>query len=314
MRPAGDQPSPRSEVAKKILRACGLDVVHLRPLPSGAQSSVWEARTRQRRFVLRISSPRPGEETRYEAEFAIRKALFAAGHRVSRPIMTNLDLDTGLEIDWCLDEFVDGRSPGTRQLPQQICGDIGEVLAALHSLPVEGHGFLQNRRDRLVGENRCLRDGLLSRLERPWPFTGEPIENHPIANEAPDLVEKLKDLKPSLLALLDLERHTAAIHTDLHNGQLPVSKGRLAALLDFGDAVAGPPAWDIGSFAYYHDWSQAGCVLDAYTADPARRAELLEAGRMFAIVIALHHAGRSGLLGEPHCMSGAIRYLRGSIA
>jgi hypothetical protein len=49
--------------------------------------------------------------------------------------------------------------------------------------------------------------------------------------------------------------------------------------------------------------------LIGYAADPEARAAILEEARLFAIVIALHHAARSVVLNRPHRMAAAVRYL-----
>lgn len=297
-------------MAWRILSACGISYQQIRYITAGATSEAWAITSSDGHLVLRIAAPRAGERSRYEAEFGIRQRLRALGGEVARPVATNRDVDAGVAVDWCLDEFVEGAA-AEGQLPHRACHDLGQTLAALHSLPAGGHGLLANRRDRLVGESATARDGILARLERPWPFTGASLEDHPIASEAHDLIELLEALRPALLALLDGDG--SVNHTDLHGGQLQVSDGRLAAILDFGDAVVAPPAWDIGSFGYFFGWDQAKLLLDGYTDDPARRVELLERGRLFAVVIALHHAGRSIRLGQPERMSGAVRYLQANL-
>jgi aminoglycoside phosphotransferase (APT) family kinase protein len=312
MQPAGSHASSSPESARTILAACGIAIEGLQPLAAGAQSTVWDVRARQGRFVLRVAAPRHGERVRYEAEYAIRKRLHALGGRVARPIATNRDVDAGVTVDWCLDEFAGSERP-TGQLPRQACQDLGQTLALLHSLPVDGYGLLENRRDRLVGRHRDVRDGILSRLEQPWPFSGQPIERHPIATEAPDLLDAIEAMHSQLLGLLSLDRGLSVNHADLHAGQLPLSNGRLAAVLDFGDAVAGPPSWDIGSFGYFFGWNRTVRMLEGYSEYRSTRALLIDQGRMFAIVIALHHAGRSAPLIQPQRMSGALRYLRAAL-
>ena len=310
MAPAAAGPSP--DAPGRILRAFGVAYQSIDFIGAGATSEAWAITTGCGRLVLRIAAPRAGERACYEAEFGLRQRVLAQGGRVARPIATNLDVDARVAVEWCLDEFVEGAVAGG-ELPLTACHDLGETLAVLHGLPAEGHGQLQNRRDELVGKSASPVEGVLARLERPWPFTGAPLTDHPIAAEAPYLLSRLETLKPELLALLGDDRGRAVNHTDLHGGQLPVSDGRLAAILDFGDAVVAPPAWDIGSFGYFNGWDLTKRVLEGYTPDSSRRAELLEQGRLFAIVIALHHAMRSVSLNQPERMAGAIRYLNSNL-
>ena len=309
MQPAGRPPSP--ETARQIVAACGIDPLAIHYLASGAESLVWEIRTASERFTLRIASPRPGESSSYESEFAIRRRLFDLGGRVPEPIRTNRDVETGLSLDWSLDRFVDGE-PGL-SLPLQACRDLGTLLAKLHSLPVEGFGLLENRRDMLIGSRPDLRAGILSRLAHPWPFTGDSLEDHAIAPAAPDLVPTLRNLEPEILRVAEQPTAIAVLHSDLHAGQLLLSEGRLMALIDFGDAVAGPPGWDIASFAYFHGWELTEHLLGGYTSDTGWRRALKEEARLFTVVIALHHAGRAQPLNQPQRMEGAIHYLMANL-
>lgn len=96
----------------------------------------------------------------------------------------------------------------------------------------------------------------------------------------------------------------------MHGGQLLIAGGRLAALLDFGDAAIGPPAWDIASFAYFHGWRLAQAVLTGYTRGEELRRGLYEEARTFAVLLALHHASRSVTLQQPQRMDSAISFLR----
>ncbi|MEZ4523546.1 MAG: aminoglycoside phosphotransferase family protein [Thermomicrobiales bacterium] len=256
MHPAGSEPS--DETAGRIIAACGIAACRIDFLASGVQSLVWVVETREQRYALRIASPASPEPPSYESEFGIRQCLADLGGRVSRPVRTNRDVESEFPFDWSLDEFVDGSPDPAGQLTAAACRDLGRTLALLHRLPVEGYGPLENRRDRIVGQSMSFRDGIRSRLERPWPFSGESLDFHPIASVAPDLLGKIRPLEPEMLALEGRPSRMSVIHSDLHAGQLALSNGRLAALLDFGDALIGPPAWDIGSFAYFHGWEMSG--------------------------------------------------------
>ena len=292
-----------------IMDACGFPDSEIRFLATGATSEVWAVHAAGQHFALRIAIPNPWEPCYYEAEFAVRELLHRVDGRVARPISTNRDVDAGVDVEWCLDEFIDGASGRGRELPEAACRDLGELLARLHRLPVEGFGLLQNRRDKLAGSADNARAGVLQRLAEPWPIAGKPLEQHPLAAERPDLVPLLAPLEPGLLALVADDRPAAVAHSDLHDGQILLVGDRLRALLDFGDAVAGPVCWDLASFGYFHGWDRTLWVLEAYTRDPVERERLLHEARLFAVVLALHHASRSVTLGQPQRMQGAVRYV-----
>jgi Ser/Thr protein kinase RdoA (MazF antagonist) len=298
-----------ADEARQIAASCGISASSIRLLSTGAQSEVWLVEAGSQRHTLRIDVSRVGETSSYESEFAIRGLLADLGGQVARPLFTNRDVAAFVDRAWSVDEYVEGRPAGREEITPAICRELGELLARLHNLPVEGFGLLQNHRDRLVGSVTSPKDGFLSRLDRPWPFTGQPIQQHPIAAAAPDLVERLESLEPELLELARPDQTSVPLHTDLHHGQILLYDGRLAALLDFGDATAGPPAWDVASFAYFHGWNAANLMLEGYTEDQRYRDALIADGRRFAVVLALHHAGRAGPLNQPQRMDGAVRYL-----
>ncbi len=307
MYPAGGELS--FEPVEKILAACGIVPSKIRHIGTGAQSQVWLVESATKRYTLRIGVARTGETNSYESEFAIRQQLVDIGGQVAKPLFTNRDIEASTSVAWSLDEYVVGQPERLDRLTPAMCREVGELLAKLHNLPVEGFGLLQNRRDQLVGRQFSLRNGICDRLDRPWPFTGAAIEEHPVAVERPDLVQKLRDIEPLLDALAENESGASVLHSDLHRGQLIFHERRLAALLDFGDATAGPRAWDIASFAYFHGWRLTGHLIEGYETTSSVTASMLNDARLFAFLLALHHAGRAGPLGQPQRMDGALRYL-----
>lgn len=297
------------ELVEQITAACGITASSIEHLATGAQSQVWLVTVGVARYTLRIGVARPGERNTYEAEHGIRRRLVELGGRVARPIYTNRDKRLDTAVKWSLDEYVEGAPIPAGELAREACREIGELLAKLHSIPVRGFGLLRNQRGELTGSRPNPREGILSRLHEPWPFTGVPLESHPIIAERPDFLPRLHTAEPTILELVDSLPQPVVLHTDLHPGQFLFKGGRLAALVDFGDATAGPPAWDVASFAYFFGWQRAGWMLEGYTDDRARRDQLRAEARLFALVIALHHAGRAGVLGQRRRMDGAIRYL-----
>ena len=298
------------QLVAAIASACGIADPTITPLASGAQSDVWKIESRDERFALRIGQPRAGESNAYELDYGIRRRLVDLDAPVAAPVCTNRDVDAGVAAEWSLDSFVEGDSGTPGVLSRQVCRDLGATLAKLHRLPASGYGRMDNDRDRLNGDRLTPGEGLSSRLYRPWPFSGDQLADHPVANKIPELLTKLSDLEPELVAVVDPGGAPSVIHSDLHQGQFMHSRGRLTALLDFGEATAGPPAWDIGSFAYFHGWKRTQSLLEGYAEDEAERSNLEAAGRRFAVLIALHHAGRSVPLKQPERMAGAVRYLR----
>jgi aminoglycoside phosphotransferase (APT) family kinase protein len=87
-------------------------------------------------------------------------------------------------------------------------------------------------------------------------------------------------------------------HGDLKAAHILVDAGRLAGVIDWGDAVVGDPLWDIARFAHRADGGAVSLLLEGY--DPARamvdelawRVPLYGALWMLVDAIVAHRLGR----------------------
>jgi aminoglycoside phosphotransferase (APT) family kinase protein len=116
----------------------------------------------------------------------------------------------------------------------------------------------------------------------------------------------LAALEPELWRLAELP--SALCHTDLHGGQLRWQGGRLAALLDFGDAAIGPPAWDIASVAWFHGWSAAEEIAQGV----GLRCDHPVA--LFGLLLAFHRANRAAEQGSPQRSAEAAAFARSCLS
>jgi aminoglycoside phosphotransferase (APT) family kinase protein len=87
-------------------------------------------------------------------------------------------------------------------------------------------------------------------------------------------------------------------HGDLKAANILVDAGRLAGVIDWGDAVVGDPLWDIARFAHRADGGAVALLLAGY--DPERalvdelawRVPLYGALWMLVDAIVAHRLGR----------------------
>jgi aminoglycoside phosphotransferase (APT) family kinase protein len=306
-----------STAVEAIIAHLGMEVTALDFLVQGATSRVWRAETPDGPVVIRLGDPLPGKTAGFGADAGARRRILQAGGRVAEPLAVGrlngarAEDDTG--IAWCIDRYVAGETSERGEIPERVCRDLGELLYRMHELPVVGYGLLQDRQDELVGRASDPASGLLTRLQDPWPLGQTALDEHPIAGVAPDLLEPLMRLRDRLNVAVTAGQ-PCLNHTDLHERQILIADGRLACLLDFGDATIGPPAWDVASFAYFHGWRPAGVLLEGYTGDTELRRRMLASARDFAVLIALHHASRSVTLRRRQRMQSATAFLRSLLA
>ena len=244
-------------------------------------------------LALRISDPHPEKAAPLHIDALIRAELLRAG------IPTPQTRELGHLPDgraYSLETLIRGDDSAPSALGWQ---ELGQALAVLHALPHQGYGLLQNRDDRVVGRCAGAEQGFQSRLEHAWPFDGRPLSAKALVWLAPELTDPLTRLEEELRALAKLP--TAVCHTDLHRAQCIWRGGRLAALLDFGDASIGPAAWDWASLAYFHGWAVAGQV----SGQPLGRQVPL-----FGLLLAFHRASRAVVLNRPERGQEAVAFAR----
>ncbi len=77
-------------------------------------------------------------------------------------------------------------------------------------------------------------------------------------------------------------------HTDLNGAHVLVDDdGRLASVIDFGDAAIVPPAFDIASFAFFFGWDRVDSLLDGYTTNGVFKDIRRTEAHQLAVVLAL---------------------------
>jgi Ser/Thr protein kinase RdoA (MazF antagonist) len=300
-------------LARSIATRAGISAEMPRLISTGATSQAWLIGGASARCVLRIFHSGRREPPSYELEVGVRRQLRKETRLVPEPVATNVDFpwpdgEAG-RPDWIIDEFVAGTFAERGKIPDAACRDAGSVLALLHGLDCTGFGRPVNDRSVIRGTAADPSSGAQTRFQDPWPFCEIPLSAHPVAAVAPALLTSLEAMGDRALVCASRPGN-AVCHTDLHSEQLVLSGGRLAALIDFGDAMIGAPAWDIGSFLYFHGEQQAKELLAGYTGDGSLAERLLVEAKDFACVIALHHISRSFTLNRPQRREFAVARLK----
>ncbi|WP_146202775.1 phosphotransferase [Deinococcus irradiatisoli] len=249
-------------------------------LAAGATCRVYRVGQR----VLRMG------EGRFRVDAELRRALERLGVPVARPLAQG--------EGWSLDTLLSG-APVT-QLSRAQARQVGTAVAALHRLPVTGYGLLRDQTGPFVGAADTLEAGMRTRLTSAWPFDTE-LGAQPLLRFAPELRALVGPLAGPLRALSAVP--PVINHSDLHGEQLLFTGEEFSGLLDFGDAVAGPPGWDAASFAYFWGWKQLPAFLEGY-GEP----QLLAQARLLAVPLAFHRAARAA--NDPIKLKRAAHYLR----
>ena len=255
-------------------------------LASGRSSTAFIAEVDADRWVVRVPIEGSGRPVSYFAEAAIGRLLVSGGHPVAE--WSVLDVDgircsvarrlSGTPVDY------DGA--WSAEFAQQFA----RLLHTLHDAPADGFGPLLDDSERLHGISPDRIEGIVDRWRHApmWPFDGSTLDEHPLAEQAPDLVAKIVELSDRIF---DAEHGAIGVtHSDLHREHVLVDgDGTLAAVLDFGDAFIGAVAWDFALIAWYYGQRNAQLVADHYPGGN----DALERGLVLAVAVGVYKLAKN---------------------
>lgn len=214
-------------------------------LAQGMSSCAWIGHIRGDEWVVRTPTPddiRPDPD--YGRERRLNEALRAVGVPATRIETVAID---GVECS--LAPRISGRPVRPGGWNDEFVRDVAAALAAAHSI---------------TGADHDLPDALERfHLARIWPLDESSLDDHPVVSRLPDATDWIRSLEDPIRSAAAAP--SGIVHTDLHwDHLLQDDRGRLAGLLDFGDAFRGPPGWDLACLRYYHGEEVGRRVADAH--------------------------------------------------
>ena len=268
-------------------------------LASGSNATAWKLATNSGVYVLRrVTNER---ELCWAIDRRTREFVLGRGGRVAEPVIAFGTAESDGSVSrWSLDEWVSGIHPKRGEIPPRASRQLGETLAVLHELPVQGYGrsgrFVGGR---VAGQAAQPLQGVAQRFENVMPEIWPAGFRHPMQSalpaEWPEILARLSEVSRQVGL-----GWRVMCHSDLHERQLICDDNDLAALIDFGDASILDPHWDLGSALYFHEVSSIIPLINSYRANAASLVCYPELVKCFAIAIAMHHASRSRLRGKEH--------------
>jgi len=239
-------------IAESILRQdfrSDEPVKTLVPLKGGEWSAAYKFCADNRYYVIRLSHT---PENFYRDSFAARISL------PELPVPQIIKIDRYQEQFYAISPFFDGEpfeKLSTSELAQTIPCFL-RMMTALQSINLdltEGYGTITPEGQ---GAFRSWRDALLDvyndrheNLTHGWKKI---LASDPAAEcKYNRFFEQLTELVPFCPELKHL------IHSDLLYQNLLVSDNRISAVLDWGCAMIGDPAYDIAIFSFFEPWFPA---------------------------------------------------------
>ena len=262
---------PDSTVLRAVA-ALGIEGADLAPLGGGFASEAWRVGRDDPWLALRIANDRSTPDAGYQAEHALMDRLANAGARVPRPIRGSWQIEHWDGPPFSCATGLDGTplavEDGVRAAPI-----LAAFLRLLHGQSLDGYGPLEVHDGRLQGAASTMVAGLMAWARRPlWPLGDARLDTHPALAERRDLRVRLDARAPAVRLALT-EARGVPLHSDLHDENILDAGGALG-IIDFGQALIGPAAWEFAALAYFLGWSTADATLEAYARDAAESSRL----------------------------------------
>ena len=245
-----------------MLEALGIEDANLLPLGAGFASEAWRVGSVPTWYALRIAREWPAADSTYEMEHALMGLLADAGARVPTPLRGSWQVDDWSGPPFSLTLGLDGAPLSPADHDRAVPG-IAAFLRTMHGLSVNSHGPLTLVAGRLTGTEPDRESGLLAWAQRPlWPLGDARLDGHPALPERPELVARLEPHADRIRGAL-LCGPGVPLHSDLHEENILDADG-VPGVIDFGQALVGPAAWEFASIGYFMGWPMADAILASY--------------------------------------------------
>lgn len=240
--------------------------VALRPAGGQGNHITWIATIGAQEYFVRLEDG-PEQDDYIEVESRVLADVRARG--VPAPEVFHVDASRRRVLfAWQLMEVIN--CPDLNELHKAgrldlagVARDIGRALARWQSVPLEGFGPFDpqtlRRENRLQGFHATYADYFLLRLDAHLQFLVE--RNFLSAPAGAEFRQAIERHQP-LLAI----EHGCLVHKDLALWNILGTPERIAAFIDWDDAIAGDPLDDLALLGCFHDGNVLGRVLEGYTA------------------------------------------------
>lgn len=261
----------RDATVRQVLTALDIADAEFLPLGAGLASEAWRVSRAERWFVLRIARRRRADST-YEMEHALMGRLEGSGARVPHPVRGSWQIPNWTDSPFSLTTGLDG-TPLAVTDRAKAAPALASFLRLLHAEAIDGYGPLRVDDGILHGRQTSMRAGLMAWAQRPlWPLGEAGLESHSALADRDSLRAQLAAHAPVVRMALD-RSPGVPLHSDLHEENILDASGALG-IIDFGEAVIGPAAWEFAALGYFMDWATADATLAAYARDAAELTQL----------------------------------------
>ncbi|WBW94992.1 phosphotransferase enzyme family protein [Oceanirhabdus sp. W0125-5] len=228
------------------------------------------------------------EDASFATEVLAHNALFDAGVNVPRVIgFEDKNEETGLSF-MLVDEIpgICIEDSGPQADYSDILREAGRQLARIHSIPVDGFGWInKGSYDALKGEKHSFDEYFSEHMENDL----EALHQYPFSDEERT---QIRELMMTARKMLNVEK-AVLVHGDFDISHIFHTEGSYSGIIDFGDIRGNNRLYDLATFVgFYQARRLYSYLLEGYCEIAHLTDEDLYATELMALFIILRFLGR----------------------
>lgn len=288
-------------VAAFVASELGCEATWVVRVAAFATNAVYEVDADGRRFVVKASM----------LHDALRAEAWACARGADAGFAAPAILGLGrLGTDNSMSAFIMRRVSGEPIVAgHPAFREVGVGLRRLHDMRLPGFGWLAEASWGERGDFSLLHGSWLGFLKGIRGDVRSLADSYVVAAPVAEAVAAAIDAHADALAAVEVG---SLCHGDLKAAHILVDAGRLAGVIDWGDAVVGDPLWDIARFAHRADGGAVSLLLEGYNPELAMVEELAWRVPLYGVLWMLVDAIVAHRLG--HRVDALIEAAMGSLA
>ena len=260
-------------VAAFVASKLGCEATRVVRVDAFATNAVYEVDADGRRFVVKASMMHD----------ALQAEAWACARGADAGCAAPAILAFGqLGTDQSMSAFIMTRVAGWPIVPRHpALAEVGGGLRRLHDVRLPGFGWLAEASRDEQGDFSLVHGAWLGFLKGIISDARSLADHYSVAAPVAEAAAAVIDAHADALAAVDVG---SLCHGDLKAAHILVDAGRLAGVIDWGDAVVGDPIWDIARFAHRADAGSVSLLLEGYDPDRAMVDELAWRGPLYGVL------------------------------
>jgi aminoglycoside phosphotransferase (APT) family kinase protein len=276
--------APESEIVKIVAKRYLKNIITVERVPKGKSTYVYRVITNSGTYYMRFLP----EDVSFAAEVLVHNTLHAAGVRVPRVIgFEHKNEQTGLSIMLleeikgnCLEDVM----PQTNL--REILHEAGQQLAIIHSIPVEGFGWIdRSSYNTLKGEKHSFDEYFSEYLNNDL----KTLSQYDFSST--DVI-RITGLMSEAQQVLNVQ-NAVLVHGDFDISHIFHSASRYSGIIDFGEIRGNNRLFDLATFVgFYQERTAYSYLLEGYRQIAHMTDEDLYATKLMSLFIILRFLGK----------------------